>query len=71
MENIKIQSDYKNKYTGKNIDIIRKDFNKKDESELLPQSRRPKAISLAHAKLVEMRGENYEIEPYDNFLGSK
>lgn len=71
MEHIKIQSEFKDKFKGKNIDITLKQFNKIDESELLPQSRRPKAISKAHKHLSETRGENYEVEPYDNFLGAK
>lgn len=71
MEDVKIESEMKNKYRGYNIDMTLKDFNKRNETELLPQSRRPKAISIAHKKLVEARGENYETEPYDNFLGSK
>lgn len=69
MENVKIQSEFKNSFQGKKIDLVRKDFNKRNESELLPQSRKPKSISIAHAKLVETRGENYEIEPYENYLG--
>lgn len=69
MENIKIKSEMKNNYYWKNLDLMIKSNNKRKESELLPQTRRPKAISEAHKKLVEARGENYEIEPYDNFLG--
>ncbi len=71
MENVKIESEFKNKFRGNAVDIKVSSYNKRKEGELLPQSRRPKAISLAHAKLVEAIGENYENEPYQNYLGSK
>mmetsp|Transcript_15778 Transcript_15778/g.16376 ORF Transcript_15778/g.16376 Transcript_15778/m.16376 type:complete len:138 (+) Transcript_15778:21-434(+) len=71
MEDVKIQSEFKSKYRGNDIDMQIKQHNKRKENELLPQSRRPKAISEAHKRLVEARGDNYEVEPYDNFLGAK
>ena len=71
MEHVKIQSEQKTQFRGKNFDMIIKDNNKRKESELLPQSRRPKSISLAHKHLVAAKGEGYDKEPYDNFLGAK
>lgn len=69
MKSIQLKSESQTKFRGNTLDTINKSFNKRKESELLPQSRKPKAISEAHKKLVEAKGENYEIEPYDNFLG--
>lgn len=71
MEGVKIESEFKRKFKGEAFEMKNKEFNKRKESELIPQSRRPKAISLAHQKLKEMIGENYETEPYQNYLGSK
>ena len=48
-----------------------KKFNLTNETELLPQSRRPKRISLAHKHLKEAKGDDYDQQPYDNFLGAK
>lgn len=68
MDNIKIKSEYKNNFIGNSYDIKVNSFNKRKESELLPQSRRPKALSIAHKHLLETRGDNYENEPYDNLM---
>lgn len=71
MEDVKITSEFKTKFKGKDIDMKNKEYNKRNETELLPQSRRPKAISIAHDHLVKQIGPTYESEPYQNYLGSK
>jgi hypothetical protein len=71
MDEVKIQSEFKTKFYSKEIDLKQKDFNKRKQSELQSQSRRPKADSIAHKKLLEAIGDNYENEPYQNYLGSK
>ena len=60
MEDVKIQSDYKTNFGRKRYDLRRTDFNKRKESELLPQSRKPKAISKAYAHLKEAHGEDVD-----------
>jgi len=71
MDDVKIQSEFKTKFYSKEIDLRIDKFNKTKQHELQSQSRRPKANSIAHKKLLEAIGDNYENEPYQNYLGSK
>ncbi len=71
LEKYKIQSEYKSNFNTGIIEKQDKKFNLTNETELLPQSRRPKRISLAHKHLKEAKGDDYDQQPYDNFLGSK
>jgi hypothetical protein len=70
MNDVKIASVSKQTYKGGKIDFELKTFNKRNTHEIMPQSRRPKNISKAHAHLKKMN-EDYETKPYDNFLGAK
>ncbi len=56
-------------YRGGQIDYDSKVFNKQFIPDLQAQSRRPKALSKAYVHLKEKRGEDFESQPYDNFLG--
>ena len=71
MENVKLTSTMKQNYRGGNIDFAFKTYNRIQKPELQPQSRRPKALSKAYAHLKEKKGDDFESQPYDNFLGSK
>ncbi len=71
MNNVKITSTMKQSYRGGNLDFKREVVNKPRSHELMPQARRPKAISKAHQHLSNTIGKDYEREPYQNYLGSK
>ena len=51
MSDIKIESNNSASYKGGSYDILIKDFNKRKTSELMPQTRRPQALSKAYAFL--------------------
>ena len=70
MSDVKIASVSKQTFKGGQIDFELKTYNKRNTYEIMPQSRRPKNISKAHAHLKKMN-EDYETKPYDNFLGAK
>ena len=70
MDDIKLTTTFKQSYKGGDIDFRVTLNNKRNESELMPQARRPKAISLAHKYKVENIGKDYDVEPYQNYLGS-
>ncbi len=70
MKDIKPTSTTKMSYRGGEIDFKSNSFNKIKTSELQPQSRRPKYISKAHQHLKKL-GDDYETQPYPNYLGSK
>jgi hypothetical protein len=71
MSDVKMTSVFKQSYRGGEIDFKSKSFNKLKNSELQPQSRRPKNISKAHEHLKAKIGDDYETQPYQNYLGSK
>lgn len=53
MKDVKLCSDFKDSFKGGNMDFQIKDYNRTKTIDLMPQSRRPKAISKAYAHLVE------------------
>jgi hypothetical protein len=59
----------KQNFRGGTIDYDSKVFNRLVVPDLQPQSRRPKVLSKAMAHLKEKRGDDFESQPYDNFLG--
>lgn len=71
MENVKLTSTSRQNYQGGKIDMDFKDDNRNTDLGLQPQSRRPKALSKAFARMKEIRGDDFESQPYDNFLGGK
>lgn len=71
MDNVKLTSTMKQNFQGGQIDYDSKVFNRLVVPDLQPQSRRPKALSKAYVHLKEKRGDDFESQPYDNFLGSK
>lgn len=71
MDNVKLTSTMKQNFQGGKIDYDSKVFNRHLIPDLQPQSRRPKALSKAYVHLKEKRGDDFESQPYDNFLGSK
>ena len=71
MNDVKISSVTKQSYRGGDIDFKMKNFNKIKTTDLQPQSRRPKNISKAHELLKSKLGDDYETQPYQNYLGSK
>jgi hypothetical protein len=71
MENVKLTSTSRQSYKGGKIDMDFKEDNRNTDLGLQPQSRRPKALSKAYAHLKEKRGDDFESQPYDNFLGGK
>ena len=71
MENVKLTSHSRQTYRGGQIDLDFKDSNRNTDLGLQPQSRRPKALSKAYARMKELKGEDFENQPYDNFLGAK
>ncbi len=71
MDNIKLTSTMKQNFRGGKIDYDFKNFNRLLIPDLQPQSRRPKALSKAFLHLKEKRGDDFESQPYDNFLGNK
>jgi hypothetical protein len=70
MSDVKMASVTKQTYRGGEIDFEMKANNKRKTQEIMPQSRRPKNISKAHAHLKKAN-DDYETKPYDNFLGAK
>jgi hypothetical protein len=60
MSNVKLTTTMKQSYKGGSNDIPITNYNKRKVSELMPQSRRPKAISKAHAFKLEKLGGDYE-----------
>ena len=71
MENVKLTSTMKQNFRGGKIDYDFKVFNRLQVPDLQSQSRRPKALSKAYAHMKEKKGDDFESQPYDNFLGSK
>jgi len=71
MDNVILTSTMRQNYKGGKIDYDFKVFNKQVVPDLQPQSRRPKVLSKAYAYLKEKKGDDFESQPYDNFLGSK
>lgn len=71
MDQVKLTSTMKQNFRGGKIDFDMKAYNRNLNPELQPQSRRPKALSKAYAYLKEKKGDDFESQPYDNFLGSK
>lgn len=73
MNDVKITSTMKQSFRGGNIDFKREIPAKEKTTvvDLMPQARRPKAISKAHQHLSNTLGKDYEKEPYQNYLGSK
>jgi hypothetical protein len=62
MSNVKLTTTMRQSYKGGGYDLQINKNNKRKVSELMPQSRRPKAISKAHAHLLEALGPDYETE---------
>jgi hypothetical protein len=60
MKDIKLMSTMKQSYKGGYYDIRISENNKRKVTELQPQSRRPKAISKAHAFKLEKLGPDYD-----------
>jgi hypothetical protein len=60
MSNVKLTTTMKQSYKGGSYEIPISDYNKRKNLELMPQSRRPKAISKAHAYKLEKLGDDYE-----------
>jgi hypothetical protein len=73
MSDVKIISTAKQSYKGGSIDFRTETSKKIKTNDLMPQPRRPKAISKAHAYFVEKNGKDfdYDKEPYQNYIGSK
>jgi hypothetical protein len=65
MKDVKLTTTMRQSYKGGDYDLKITKYNKRSESELMPQSRRPKAISKAHAHLVEALGADYETQKFD------
>jgi hypothetical protein len=53
MSDVKIESVSRTAHQGGNIDILNKAYNKRKTNELMPQTRRPQALSKAYKFLVE------------------
>jgi hypothetical protein len=62
MSGVKLTTTMKQSYRGGGYDLKITENNRRKVSELMPQSRRPKAISKAHAHLLEALGPEYETE---------
>jgi hypothetical protein len=60
MSNVKLTTTMRQCYKGGGYDLKISTNNKRKVSELMPQSRRPKVISKAHAHLSEALGPDYE-----------
>lgn len=71
MSDVKTTSISKQSFKGGSLDYNSKKFNKLKTNDLQPQSRRPKNISKAHEHLKSKIGDDYETQPYQNYLGSK
>ena len=71
MDNVKLTSTSRQTYRGGQIDMDFKEDRRNTNLNLLPQSRRPKALSKAYARMKEIKGDDFESQPYDNFLGGK
>lgn len=71
MENVLLTSHSRQTYKGGKIDMEFKQYYSNTNKDLQPQSRRPKALSKAYARMKEIRGDDFESQPYDNFLGGK
>jgi hypothetical protein len=73
MSDVKIISTAKQSYRGGTIDFKLDTGKKSINTDLMPQSRRPKAASKAQAHYAEKFGKefDYNKEPYPNYLGSK
>ena len=49
MSDVKLESTNKSTYTGTSYDFLIKDYNKRKTNDLMPQTRRPQALSKAYA----------------------
>jgi glucose-6-phosphate isomerase len=71
MDDVKLTSTMKQSFKGGKIDFDFKNNNRRVLPDLQSQSRRPKALSKAYARMKEIKGDDWESQPYDNFLGAK
>ena len=53
MNDLQIDSVNRSAFKGGNIDILNQTYNKRKTSELMPQTRRPQALSKAYKFLVK------------------